>query len=268
MFKEQSTLKIIKTFFKVRQSILRKIVPEFIWKKYNNFDGVPIPIRSMPFSFGTKLCLSSGNYEIPERILSSLVLEKGMKVIEMGTSIGILSAIIANKIGISGKLVTIEASLKKCNIASSWLLKNYPNVKIINGYAFPCYKLPKGLYVKSFQEEISSLEGKVEYSFGNQEVKDKDSMPLFDIYKIENEYLFDKADLLVVDVEGAEEILFDSEIIFPETLKNIIIETHPWEYSKVDTTKCIISKICSNGFEMIHQIETSYLFSRKKVMTN
>ena len=112
------------------------------------------------------------------------------------------------------------------------------------------------------------MEGKVEYSFGNQEVKDKDSMPLFDIYKIENEYLFDKADLLVVDVEGAEEILFDSEIIFPETLKNIIIETHPWEYSKVDTTKCIISKICSNGFEMIHQIETSYLFSRKKVITN
>ena len=48
----------------------------------------------MPFSFGTKLMLTLGNYELPERILCDLVLEKGMKVIEMGTSIGILSAII------------------------------------------------------------------------------------------------------------------------------------------------------------------------------
>ncbi len=157
-------MKIVNIFFKTRQFLLRNLIPEIIWKEYVNFDGAAIPIRDMPFSFGIKLCLSSGNYEIPERILCSLVLEKGMKVIEMGTSIGVLSAIIANKIGVSGKLVTIEASLKKTNLASSWLLKHFPNVIIINGYSFPCHKLPEDLFVKKFHDQISTLEGNVEYA--------------------------------------------------------------------------------------------------------
>ncbi len=66
-----------------------------------------------------------------------------------------------------------------------------------------------------------------------------------------------------MDIEGAEEILLDSRIALPNSLKHIIIETHPWNYSQAETDKLIISKICSSGFEVIHKIETSILFSKK-----
>ena len=216
----------------------------------------------MPFSFGTKLSLSAGSYELPERILCSLVLEKGMNILEMGTSIGILTGIMASKIGSQGKIVTIEASQKNFNIACSWLLNQYPNIKIVNGYGFPCSNIPEDLYVKKFNESISNLGGEVEYSFNNSGIKSRDDLPSLDIKTIEKVYLKDKADLLLADIEGAENILLKANTRIPKTLKHIIIETHPWKYTSQEDIDQIISKICSCGFKVIHNIETCYLFSR------
>ena len=255
-------LKLLNNYFYIRQFLLKKLVPEILWKKYINLDGVPIPIRGMPFSFGVKLSISWGDYELPERILCSMVLEKGMKVIEMGTSVGILAGIIASKIGSTGKLITIEASPKKIRIASSWLLNHYPNIKIIRGYAFPCAEVPRDIFVKEFHEATATLGGEVEYGFKKNKNMKKDFIPLLDINKIKNEYLFDNADLLVADVEGAEELLLLSEVSFPKKLKNLVIETHPAKYKKTDDLQNIILKICNSGFTLIHQIENSYLFSR------
>ena len=255
-------MKLLKYFFYLRQFLLKILVPELLWKKYINVDGVPIPLRDMPFSFGVKLSISCGEYELPERILCSMVLEKGMKVIEMGTSVGILAGIIAHKIGATGKLITIEASPKKIRIASSWLLHHYPNIKIIRGYGFPCAEVPGDIFVKDFHEATATLGGEVEYVFKKNKNMKKDLIPLLDINKLENEYLLDNADLLVADVEGAEEILLLSEVSFPKKLKNIVMETHPAKYKKTDDLQNIILKICNSGFTVIHQIENSYLFSR------
>lgn len=216
----------------------------------------------MPFSFGTKLSLSAGNYEFPERTLCSLVLEKGMNILEMGTSIGILTGIMASKIGSQGKIVTIEASQRNFKIACSWLLKQYPNIKLVNGYGFPCSTIPEDLYVNKFNESISNLGGEVQYSFNNSGIKSSNEIPTLDINTIEKVYLKDKADLLLADIEGAENILLKSNTRIPATLKHIIIETHPWKYSSKGDVEQIISKICSCGFKVIHNIETCYLFSR------
>lgn len=216
----------------------------------------------MPFSFGTKLSLSAGNYEFPERILCSLVLEKGMNILEIGTSIGILTGIMASKIGSQGKIVTIEASQKNFKIACSWLLKQYPNIKIVNGYGFPCSTIPKDLYVNKFNESISNLGGEVQYSFNNSGIKSSNDIPTLGIKTIEKVYLKDKADLLLADIEGAENILLKANTRIPATLKHIIIETHPWKYTSKEDVEKIISKICSCGFKVIHNIATCYLFSR------
>ena len=225
---------------------------------------MPVPIRNMPFSFGTKLMLTFGNYELPERILCDLVLEKGMNVIEMGTSIGILAGIISHKIGSKGKLITIEASPKKIKIASSWLLNHYPNIKILNGYCFPCTNIPKNIVVKKFHESTAMLGGEIEYEIKKKNKAPNNSTLIFDINKIEKEYLLDHADLLVADVEGAEDILLLEDISFPKTLKHIVIETHPEKYKNKEDLKDIISKIQENDLTLIHKIENSYLFSRSK----
>lgn len=258
-----------------RRFILKKIIPEFIWQKYIDLNGVSIPIKNMPFSFGIKLLLCSGDYEYPERTLISLIIKRGMNVIEMGTSIGILTAIVAQKIGVNGKIVTVEASTKKYNISKSWLLKIFPNIKLLNGFAFPCKEYPEDITINNFDDSTNSLGGKLNFSIKNQgdsidfskkSKKNKKNINLqkFDIDTIEKSFLNKSADLLISDVEGAETIILNSFCPFPETLKYIVIELHPFDYNSDKTEEKIINKIIASNFLLKMKIENSYLFIKNK----
>ena len=259
-------------FFAYRQLILRKIVPEFIWKKFISIDGVPIPLRNMPYSFGIKLQLTSGSYELSERILVSNIIERGMNVIEMGSSIGILSGIISQKIGMNGKLISVEASTKKYKISKSWLSKYFLNINFLNGYAFPCNEIPNNLIVEGFNDSINSLGGEVKFSqkAKNQTKNEKididasNNLANYDISSIEKLFLKKSADLLVSDVEGAESVILQKDNPFPETLKFIIIELHPKKYESPDIAEKIIQKILNSNYSLIKRIDDSFLFKRLK----
>jgi hypothetical protein len=83
---------------KIRREILKKLVPDLIWPKEIFLDGALIPLRKSPFSFGIKRYLVLGQYESAERVLVRKYLNFGDQVIEMGGSIGVLTAIISIKI--------------------------------------------------------------------------------------------------------------------------------------------------------------------------
>ncbi|MDH3267750.1 MAG: hypothetical protein OEM46_02730, partial [Ignavibacteria bacterium] len=51
----------------LRRYILKFVVPEFIWPEYIIIDNAKIKLQGAPYSFGIKLILKKGEYELPER---------------------------------------------------------------------------------------------------------------------------------------------------------------------------------------------------------
>jgi FkbM family methyltransferase len=248
-FKEQ--------FFISRRWVLKKIIPEFFWPKYINVDNVPFKIRGTPYSFGTKLEIVRGLYELPERRLIRNKIKKGDVIIEMGGSIGVLTTLISQMTGPSGFVVSIEASSKLVEYSKFLLEKD--NVKIVHGFAFPVFKLKKSIIVNDFDESGGSLGGKVKFNEVNNQFSNDDSK-IFDIDKISSFFQITPT-VLIIDIEGSEKIILSQCPNFPKTIRTIIIELHPNLYTEEEKIK-IIQKILDDGFVIELIDSTSYLFTR------
>lgn len=241
-------------FRKIRREILKKIIPDFIWPKEVVLDGAVIPLRESPFSFGIKRYLVLGEYESAERVLVGRYLSRGDQVIEMGGSIGVLTAIIAKKIGVSGRLVSIEADEKLVNYSKSWI-ESSPCVTIVNGYAIPIYENSSNLK-GVFREGNGSLGGSVDFVKSNDRV----GTVFFDIATLSNSFQI-KPNILVVDIEGSESILLETSPKLPSNIKVLIIELHPMIYG-MNKMKLIIDQIVADGFKLSELIDDVYVFIR------
>src|SRR2546427_137509 len=107
--------------YRIRRTLLRFLVPEFVWPKSVSIDGARIAVRNAPYSFGVKRVLQRGEYELEERKLLQTILHPGDVVVEMGGSVGILTAIIAGKVGSSGFVISVEASVTLAEYSKTWL---------------------------------------------------------------------------------------------------------------------------------------------------
>ena len=72
-------------------------------------DGLKFPLSGLPIPYRKKRHLVRGDYETPERILIKAFIKPGMKVLEFGASLGIISTFIARQIGSTGELLSVEA---------------------------------------------------------------------------------------------------------------------------------------------------------------
>ncbi|MBR2648412.1 MAG: FkbM family methyltransferase [Sediminibacterium sp.] len=244
---------------KFRRFMLSHFIPEFIWPVSVNISGAQIPIRNEPYSFGTKWILKKKEYENPEIALVNEILKEGDEVLEMGTSIGVLTRVMSKIVGESGKLVSIECNevlYKQCH---RWV-NLYPNINLLYGYGFPVYKVPDNLSIDGYSDDLGSLGTKLEFSTDQNFVK-RDHR-IIDFYTIEKNYSF-KPNVLVIDVEGSEEIIVTGEFELPEYIQTIIIELHPGMYkNKFSTEAEIIKAIQLAGFNLYKKIASSYLFKR------
>jgi hypothetical protein len=240
-----------------RRWVLRHLVPEIYWPKEVNLDGVTIPLRYRPWSYGTKWLIKQGGYEAEERTLLDGIFQPGMQVIEMGSSIGVLTAIAAEKIGAKGKMVAVEASENLTRHSIAWLSK-YPWVTVVTGYAFPVWHA-RGIAINGFNEERGSLGGTVAFS----EVISYDKQAgIFDIETLSSQFNI-SPELLIVDVEGSERIMLHKPLSFPSTLKSLLIELHPGLYPKGQSDKdAIIKAILNDGFRQVKELGGVYLFQR------
>jgi len=246
---------------KIRQFLLKNFIPEFIWPKNVILNGVKIPVRHMDFSFGNKLNLCKGVYEYPERKLLGFLVS-GMNVVEFGSSIGILSAIISEKIGDTGKLVSVEASPKLVLNQLKWLCPIRKNIIVLQGYAFPVNVLPRGLSVQNFDSSEATHCGKVDFCISASGEKNN----LFDISSINTpDRYFDRGvECLICDIEGSEEIIAEYGFNMPKSLAHILIELHPWMYKEKETVNKIIDNIKSAGFRLMDKEADTYYFARQE----
>ena len=249
-----------KIIYNLRRSILKFVVPEFIWPKLVYLDEVPIRVRGMNYSFGVKSILVDGSYEKPERDLLTKVDLNGFVIIEMGSSIGILTQILASKVGAAGKVIGVEADQKIANQVTKDL-SGHKNIEIIYGFGFPVGKVDEHITISNFDSSLGSLGGIVNYEVTNEGTQQQpaDSM-IFDLERIiARDNLL--PDMLVIDVEGSERIIIDNNSSYPDSVRHILIELHPGLYTE-EAKEQIIAKLLENGFTIKAQLSNSYLFSK------
>jgi FkbM family methyltransferase len=246
----------MKKLYNIRRWLLMNFVPEIVWKKYVIFDGAKIPLRGMQYTFGVKWVLSKGVYEDSERVLIKKILKEGDLVLEMGGSIGVVTSIISNLIGNSGKVISIEASQKLADQTKSWIEKN-GNVKVLTGFGFPVHLVPEKYKSFSFKFDGNSLGGYIDFD-ENKNIKSTEK--IYDLSKIENDFNF-KPSTLILDIEGSEIVILEPNIILPEYILNIVIEMHPDIYGQ-EIEDEIISKLNSLGF--IYKVEINHVFLLSK----
>jgi hypothetical protein len=248
--------------YRLRRTLLRVLVPEFVWPKFVMVDGAQIKVRNAPYSFGVKRVLKLGEYELDERRLLSSVLQPGDLVIEMGGSIGILTAIIADKVGKSGLVISVEASVKLAEYSRTWL-ESRGNVRVLVGFGFPVWELQHPIEIQKFEEKWGSMSGRLTFNTGSLATRDatnEQADPLYDL-KTLSKYSEQPAVTLVVDIEGSERIICSQKPEFPQSLRNLLIELHPGIYGE-KTKKEIVRSIEEDGFRKRANQGNVFLFTR------
>lgn len=249
---------MLKALYILRRFILKHLIPEILWPKSVVIDGTHIKIRNTPYSFGIKWLLSQNHerYELAERSFIA-ELSEGDHVLEFGGSIGIVTALIANKIGKNGKIVSVEASDTIVQYSKNWL-ESFGNVTVLQAYAFPVTsRIPMHA---SFDGGGGSLGGIVSYEHDKTDAAIKNESHFFieDARDI-NEFL---PNVLFIDIEGSEQIMLEHKPNFPETIKKIVIELHPGLFGQEINQK-IIEVILGEGFELEKVLETVHQFVRR-----
>lgn len=244
---------------RIRRWLLRHLVPECLWPSHVLLDGVAIPVRGQPFSFGVKRILCDGSYEKSERELLNRVLCEHDTVLEFGGSIGILATIAAHKIGGRGTVISVEASARLATQAAA-RLADRPNVRVLAGLGFPVADAPERCRGSIFLDTGNSLGGRIcgERPVGGNATPHQ----IYDINRIIHEFGM-KPRILLVDIEGAESVLLDPSASLPTCIEHIIIELHPGLYGKA-TEQQIIATLCKLGYALSEELRHVYLFTRER----
>jgi FkbM family methyltransferase len=246
-------------YYSLRRKVLKLFVPEFIWPKETNIDGAFIKIRNTPYSFGTKLSLVKGDYEVFERNLIKSKIESGDIVFEMGGSIGVLTSILSEKVGVKGKVFSVEASESIVSYSKE-LLEKRGNIKVYYGFAFPVFSVENQIRIQNFDESLGQLGGIVLFDANNQNLS-KTVDCIYDIKK-----LMDTSNVsptvLVIDIEGSEKIILDYKPNYPKSVRVLLIEMHTHMYGNSVRDK-IIQTIVDDGFNIEIFDHDVCLFTRK-----
>ncbi len=194
---------------------------EINYPKYLNFGPFKLKFRFSKLNKGMKEYLSQHyqTYEYGERFFSEKLLLKGDKVIEAGTSIGILTGVISNIIGSDGKLITIEPDINLIKIAESNNIL-HKNIIFLNGMLITDSKSNI-----EFQPD-GWLGGKV-VDVNNKNNNNVKSIPIIYLKDLITNHT---PNALVLDIEGEELGLINTKI--PCCIKKIIIELHPNIYGE------------------------------------
>jgi hypothetical protein len=250
-------MRLQQQYWKIRRKILRTFVPEFVWPKESIIDRVPFKIRNTPYSFGTKRCLTTGNYEVSERHLLQGQVKPGDVIIEMGGSIGVLTAILGHLAGSNGFVASVEASEKITAYSKTWL-ESKGNIKVLTGFGFPVFAVNKKIKVSGFNQDGGSLGGRVSFDVGEENNIDTEGM--YDIETIMRQYNIAPT-VLIIDVEGTEKVIITDKPNYPLSVRVILIEMHTYMYGE-DARQQIIQKIVDEGFKVMGDEKDVYLFER------
>ncbi|MEM9351476.1 MAG: hypothetical protein AAGA92_00535 [Planctomycetota bacterium] len=251
---------MLKSALYARRFLLKHLVPESVWPESCEVESARIQIRNAPYSFGVKRLLSRDpqGYELAERALCKRSIRPGDQVLEFGGSIGIVTAVLQQLVGDSGRVVSVEASPSITEYSSQWLGSS-PNVEILTGFAFPLMeRIPLSF---DFDESGGSLGGTVVFGEGVADSpSDNECDNRIFISDVMREHNL-RPDALVLDIEGSEETMLLAKPNLPDCIRTAVVEFHPEIYG-VEKQLQIIDTIRREGFELTAALDNVGLFER------
>lgn len=195
-----------------------------------------------------------GDYETPERKLIEQHLRSDVPVIELGGSLGVVTAFAAKRLNSDTVLISVEANpsiLPYCR-------KNLDANRVGPGevlHRVVAYGSKTAQFYVSDNIHISRTD-----PFPGAKRIDVGVTSVTEILgKIKSENF-----QLIMDIEGAEvDVIREEAGIFSRCLL-AIIEFHPYVYSDSEGTIArMISALNEQGLELIDVLETTYAFKRK-----
>lgn len=207
-----------------------------------NFRGLKVPVTGPHVSRTVWKHLWKGGYERPELDALSALVRPGDRILELGTGMGIVSGVVAH----ANPQVQIEAYEANPALIDAIRqlheMNGITNVTPHNAVLLPTddetpirFNLHENFTESSISDRVTA-QGAVE-------------VPVRDMRKVLAEF---RPDILVCDIEGGEEALFDG--ITLDGLRALVIEFHPKLISRAATKR--IFDLCAAA-QLYPRIELS-----------
>ena len=242
-------------------TLIRDLKRRYVAEKYRKKNGDSYRIHGLEetvpghISPGIRYILAKGRpYEVDEIKLVASILKKGINVIELGGSIGLLSRVIRNKIGPTATHLIIEADptlIDTCR-QNSEIGSEKGKTKVLHAaLAYvdtPTLAFKKGKTAHTGKIATSSEKGNIH-------------VPAIELKELIQKMPKSKELILVSDIEGAEYEMFEKES--REVFSNFsyaIIEIHPKTFQSLNKSEAGFKNIIAEkGFSIIQREENVLL---------
>jgi FkbM family methyltransferase len=193
-----------------------------IWREFATLDGVKVPIRGSALSPRMRRHLMRGGYERAERKLLSRLIQPGDSVIELGASLGIVTSLLARKVGAGGKVAAVEPNRLLHRHFEKQLAVNGETAVLVPVLGCPLWDgpVPEEIHCQRFAAVGNSLSGRAAGTAG-------DEVPWLTLREVAARAGIGEPTALVIDVEGGEQVWCDHAPAFPESVRTVIVEVHP-----------------------------------------
>lgn len=188
-------------------------------KTHIDFQGLSVPINRSGMTKGVILQLARNDYEMPEIRGLQRAIRPGDSVLELGSGLGIITALAARATGPAGRVLAFEAIPEMIPDTRDFIAKaGIANVEIRNAILVP----------QSSEDQIrqfhvsTSFQSSSMLGFAVQSEKDVINVPT----QRANDLLSDfRPDVLICDIEGAEAELIPA--LDMRGVRAAVIELHP-----------------------------------------
>lgn len=212
------------------------------WPEWVELDGVKVPIRGSFLPPVMRRRVMRGGYEKAERCLLRQLIKPGDRVIELGASLGIVSTLLAKKVGPDGAVVAVEPNRLLRQHFERQLALNHATVRHFEALGCPIWEgpVPEAVSRQRFTAVSNSLSGRANESDG-------DHMPWLTLKEIADRSDIGEPTALMIDVEGGERVWSGHQPGFPSSVKTVIVEIHPNLIGEMIAGSCV-QALVNEGF--------------------
>ena len=207
--------------------------------------GLPVEIPDC-VAFSVKKQIMRGQYEEPECRLVRRHLDPGLPVIELGGSLGVVSALINSRLEAGTTLTVVEANpqlLHACRTNAA-AAGHGERVEVV--HAAVAY----GSDTVSFAVSADSLSGRLGAEAGKASLE----VPAVTLSQLVESRVGGRAYSLVMDIEGAEYDVFAHDAGGLSSCRMAIVEVHPHIYARSGQSLDGFMELVSRaGFEVLER---------------
>lgn len=222
------------------------------WPEFAQLDGVKVPIRGSFLTPKMRRHLMKGGYERAERKILAQLVKEGDQVVELGASLGIVTTLLKKKVGASGRVVAVEPNELLRPHFERQLSVNGETAQLVQALGCPLWDgpLPEHVREQRFAPVANSLSGR---AAGNEGAE----MVWLTLREVAEKGGIGSPTVIVIDVEGGEEIWCDHAPGFPSSVKTVIVEVHPHLTGKEKADGCV-KALEREGFKVAATAATVY----------